>query len=110
MPSILFTIPPVAMVGMDERTADERGFLYRVNTGDASTWYSSRRLGGTIAGYKVLIENETDHIFGAHVLGPHADEIINVFALAIRAGVTAMELAETIFAYPTGASEITYML
>jgi glutathione reductase (NADPH) len=44
------------------------------------------------------------------LLGPHADETINVFALAIRTGVTADRLKQMIWAYPTHASDIAYML
>jgi glutathione reductase (NADPH) len=49
-------------------------------------------------------------IFGAHLVGPHADETINIFALAIRHGLTADDLKRTTFAYPTGASDIGSML
>lgn len=45
-----------------------------------------------------------------HLVGPHADEVINLFALAIRHGLTVDDLKSTIFAYPTGASDIGYML
>jgi glutathione reductase (NADPH) len=45
-------------------------------------------------------------MLGAHLVGPHVDEIINLFALAIRQGLTATALKQTIFAYPTGASDI----
>ena len=58
----------------------------------------------------MLIEEGTDRILGAHLVGPHVDEVINVFALAIRLGGTAKELQDVIFAYPTGASDIGYML
>jgi pyruvate/2-oxoglutarate dehydrogenase complex dihydrolipoamide dehydrogenase (E3) component len=47
---------------------------------------------------------------GLRSVGPHVDEVINVFALAIRNGLTAEHLKTTIFAYPTGASDIGYML
>jgi len=47
---------------------------------------------------------------GAHLVGPHADEVINVFALAIRNGLTSENLKSMMFAYPTGASDIGYML
>ncbi len=40
----------------------------------------------------------------------HVDEGINVFALAIRHGLTAEDLKTTMFAYPTGASDVSYML
>jgi glutathione reductase (NADPH) len=61
-------------------------------------------------GFKVLVEEGSDRILGAHLLGPQADEVINIFGLAIRNGLTAADLRDTIFAYPTGASDIGYML
>jgi glutathione reductase (NADPH) len=53
---------------------------------------------------------ETGLILSAHLVGPHADEIINLFALAIRHRLTAEDLKTTMFAYPTGASDIGYMV
>ena len=61
-------------------------------------------------GYKTLVEEPTNRILGAHLVGPNADEVINVFSLAIRNGLTADALKSTMFAYPTGASDIGYML
>ena len=49
-------------------------------------------------------------MLGAHLVGPHVDEVINLFALAIRHGLTAEALKSTMFAYPTGASDVGYML
>ena len=63
-----------------------------------------------VYGFKVLVEEETDRVLGAHLVGPHVEEVINVFALAIRRGLTADDLRDVIFAYPTGASDIGYML
>ena len=59
---------------------------------------------------KVLVEKGTDRILGAHLLGPSADELINIFALAIRRGLTATDLKDVVFAYPTHASDIGYMV
>jgi glutathione reductase (NADPH) len=58
----------------------------------------------------VLIEEGSERILGAHLVGPHADEVINLFALAIRNRLSASDLKATMFAYPTGASDIGYML
>jgi glutathione reductase (NADPH) len=57
-----------------------------------------------------LIEDETDRVLGAHLLGPHAEEVINLFAFAMATNARASDLRETIFAYPTVASDIRYML
>ena len=73
-------------------------------------WYTARRVAETVYGFKTLVEESSGRILGAHLVGPHADEVINVFALAIRHGLTADDLKQTMFAYPTGASDVGYML
>jgi glutathione reductase (NADPH) len=75
-----------------------------------SDWYTARRLYESVYGFKTLVEEETDRILGAHLVGPHAEEVINLFGLAIRHGLTTEDVKTTIFAYPTGASDIGYML
>lgn len=110
VPSVAFTIPPIASVGLTELQANEKGLSYRVNTKRASDWFTARQAAEPIYGYKVLLEQDGDLILGAHLVGPHADEVINVFALAIRHGLTATQLKTTMFAYPTGASDVGYML
>jgi len=110
VPSIVYTLPSVASVGLLESPAKEQGLKFRVNHQDTSEWYSSRRLGAKYSAFKVLIEENTDRILGAHVIGPHAEEQINLFALAIRSGIRASDIEQTVFAYPTGASDLSYMV
>lgn len=110
VPSVAFTIPPIAAVGLTEEAARAQGLKFRARTQKASGWYTARRVAEPTYGFKVLIEEGTDRILGAHLVGPHADEVINVFAFAIRSGRTARDLQDTIFAYPSGASDIGYML
>ena len=64
----------------------------------------------SVYGYKVLIEEDTDRILGAHLVGPQAEEVINLFALAIRQNLPAEVLRSTVFAYPTASSDVAYML
>jgi glutathione reductase (NADPH) len=66
--------------------------------------------GEPLARAKVIIESGTGRILGAHLLGGGADEIINLFALAMRFGITAPELKTMVFAYPTFASALPYTL
>jgi glutathione reductase (NADPH) len=110
IPSVVFTVPPLAAVGLSEREAREEYLKFRVNKEVTSTWYSSRRVAETYSGYKVLVEESTDRILGAHILGSEAGEVINLFALAIRSGMRASDLKHMIFAYPTSGSNITRML
>jgi glutathione reductase (NADPH) len=108
--SAVFTIPPLAAAGLGEDAARADGRRIRVNHQDTSGWFHTRRLGETVSGFKVLIDEGTDHVLGAHLLGPRADEVINLFAIAIRQRIPAREMQQVIFAYPTLGSDVRFML
>jgi glutathione reductase (NADPH) len=111
LPSVVFTIPPLVSVGMQEKEAKDQGLRFKTKYEDTSSWASSRRVGETCAGFKVLVEEDTNRIIGAHILGPHAEEIINIFSIAIRLGLTTKDLNDPIlYTYPTNSSDILYML
>ena len=110
VPSVAFTLPPIASVGLSEAAARRRPGKVRVNSAKVPDWFTARRVGETVYGYKTLVEEESGLILGAHLVGPHADEVINLFGVAIRHGLTVHDLKTTMFAYPTGASDVGYML
>ncbi|HEX3054850.1 MAG TPA: hypothetical protein VHP82_01760, partial [Gaiellaceae bacterium] len=110
MASVVYSIPALGAVGLTEEQAHAEGLSFTVNHADAAGWYSARRVAEPTSMYKVLIENGSGRILGAHLLGPEADEFANVFALAIRADIRADALRETLFVYPTQASNIAYMV
>ena len=110
VPSVAFTIPPIAAVGLSEPHARSQGLKFRVKAEKVSGWYTARRLHESVYGFKTLVEEGTDRILGAHLVGPHVDEVINLFAIAIRNGLTSENLKSTMFAYPTGASDIGSMV
>ena len=110
VPSVAFTIPPIASVGLTQSQAQGQGLKFKVKSENTPDWYTARRLAERVYGYKTLVEEGTGRILGAHIVGPHADEVINLFGLAIRHNVTARELQATMFAYPTGASDIGDMV
>src|SRR6266567_3525996 len=83
---------------------------HRAHREDTSGWYSSRRVALSHTGSKVPVEEDTDRLLGAHLLGLHAEEVINLFGMAIRAELRASDLKTMVYAYPTGASDISYML
>ena len=110
IPTVAFTNPPLAAVGLDEDRARARGLRFSTNYADAARWAAAARIAQPCYGYKILIEEETDRILGAHLLGPHADEVINVFAVAMQAGMTAPSLKKMLLTYPTTSSDLYYML
>ena len=111
LPSVAFTIPPLTSVGMQEKEAKEAGFRFRTKYENTASWASSRRVGESCSGFKVLIEEDSNRILGAHILGPHAEEVINIFSMAIRLGLTAKDLGDPLlYTYPTNSSDVVYLL
>jgi glutathione reductase (NADPH) len=110
VPSVVFTIPPLASVGLQDDAARKQGLKFRVKHEDTSGWYASRRVNLQHSGFKVLVEDGSDRILGAHLFGEHAEEVINIFGLAVRYGLKAQDLQTMIYAYPTSASDVKYMV
>jgi glutathione reductase (NADPH) len=108
--SVVYTVPALASAGLTEATARAQGLQFRDHREDTSQWFSSLRMGETTSGFKVLVEEGSQRILGAHLFGPHAEEVINVFAVAVRFGIRAEELKQVLFAYPTSASDVVHML
>jgi glutathione reductase (NADPH) len=110
VPSIVFTTPALGTVGLTEQKARDRKMHFRVTKGDTTAWYSSRRVAATKSAFKVIIDEQSELILGASVLGPGAEELTNLFAMAIRFQIPGASLRETLFAYPTAASDLAYMV
>jgi glutathione reductase (NADPH) len=110
VPTVLFTAPALAGAGLQEKAAREQGLKFRVNQGDTSSWYTSSRIRMKHTGFKVLVGEEGERILGAHLLIPYAEEVINLFAIAIRFGLAASDLKRMVYTYPTSSSDISYML
>ena len=110
MPSVVFTNPPLASVGLSEEMAKAQDKTYHVKSGDASGWFNAYRSQAEVYAYKVLISQEDGTILGAHLVGPSSDETINLFALAIKAKIPAKELQSMMYSYPSWASDLSYMV
>ncbi|AKB56132.1 thioredoxin and glutathione reductase [Methanosarcina barkeri 227] len=59
---------------------------------DRSNWYTSRKEGMEFAASKVIIDEANDHVMGVHILGPNAEEAINIFALVMWLGLKASDI------------------
>lgn len=110
VPSAVFTIPALARVGLLEEEAKQQGLDVEVKFSDMRGWFTVRRVRETHAAAKVLIEQGTGHIIGAHLLGPESTEIINLFALAMRSGLRADHLKNFVSAYPSAGSDLSYLV
>ena len=105
VPSVIFTYPEVASVGMTETKAAENHEI-------AIGRFPLRALGkahaeNEIAGdVKIIADKNTDQILGVHIVGAHATEIIHTAALAINRGLTVRQLGSLIFGHPVIAESI----
>ncbi len=109
-PAAIYTVPALATVGLSEEAALEAGLDFEVHTNDMRAWRSARTYGETIAWAKVLVENRSDRILGAHLVGHGAEETIHTFALAIEKGMTASEIRARVYAYPTFHSDLKFLV
>ncbi|ASS68293.1 MULTISPECIES: NAD(P)/FAD-dependent oxidoreductase [unclassified Paenibacillus] len=110
VPTVVFTVPKLASVGLSEKQAQERGLNAAVNKLDASSWYTYKRTNEQAAMMKVILDADSGKVLGAHLLGSTADELVNHFAAAIRFGLTGKDISSVLFAYPSAASDLTYLV
>lgn len=110
VPSVVFSYPPMASIGISAQEADKRNLDVDVHSGQAEKWATYRRINAHTAFYEIVIDKQTDLILGAHVAGAQAGEMINLYALAMAHGITASELKSYPWAYPTYTSDVKYTL
>lgn len=106
----MFNVPVIGSVGITEKQAAGAGLDYRVKFQETEHWFTSFRTMEKFSAYKLIIDNKTDRILGAHIIGPHAEDVINLFTLAMKQGIDIHELRKVIYAYPTASSDILHMI
>lgn len=107
VPTVVFSRPPLGMVGLGEEAARERH-------GDAVSVYRSgfRPMLNALADspqrslFKVVCVGEEQRVVGIHLLGEGADEILQGFAVALKMGATLQQLEDTVAIHPTSAEEV----
>lgn len=110
IPSVVYTLPNLTSVGLSEEDAKKRYKNVLVNYESATDWFNARRINAPIYAYKVLINERTKAIVGAHIIGPHAGETINLFSLAIRKEMTIEDMKTIVFTYPSWGYDVNRML
>jgi len=110
IPSVVFTYPQMASVGLTQEEAVALGYKITVKSGSGSQWMNYRRLESKHIYYETVTDAKTGKLLGAHIVSPHAGDIINLFALAIKHGLLSSSLKDLPWAYPTYTSDIKYMV
>jgi dihydrolipoamide dehydrogenase len=106
IPSVIYTSPEVASVGITENEAKSQGIGYCVGTFPFTGNGRARCMGETDGMVKVLSEAKTDRIIGIHILGPRAAEMIGECILAMEFGASAEDIARTVHGHPTFAEAL----
>jgi dihydrolipoamide dehydrogenase len=101
IPSVAYTDPEIAWVGVTEREAKEKGLKIGVGK---FPWVASGRAIGidrTEGFTKLIFDEETHRVVGGAIVGPHAGDLISEIALAIEMGAEAADIGLTIHPHPT---------
>jgi len=105
-PTATFTIPAVAQVGLTEAAARQQGFTVGVKRApfeDSSAAAVRNEKEGFV---KVVFDEPTGRILGGHVLGPDAEDLIHVVAVAMRGGLSRAAVAGMHYVFPTLAGSV----
>ena len=101
IPAAIFTSPEIGSVGIREKQAVEKGLKYRVGRFQFRGLGKSHAMGEIEGLIKIIADEETDKILGAHIIGTHASDLIHEIAVAMENGLTTKDIARTIHAHPT---------
>ncbi|KAJ3285439.1 dihydrolipoyl dehydrogenase [Rhizoclosmatium globosum] len=101
IPSVIYTHPEVAWVGLNEAEAKAKGLQYNVGTFPFSANSRAKTMDDADGTIKIISDKKTDKILGAHIIGPGAGEMIAEAVLAIEYGASSEDIARTCHAHPT---------
>jgi len=101
IPNCIYTDPEIASVGLSEPTAKEQGRAVKVGRFNFAALGKAMCIGEIAGLVKVVADAQTDRVLGVGIVGPHATDIIAEGVLAVRHGLTATQVAETIHSHPT---------
>jgi glutathione reductase (NADPH) len=110
IPSCVYTVPALASVGLTQAQAEKKGLKFEVSVNDMRDWFSGETYGETVAWAKVLTEEGSGRILGAQMVGHSGEELIHLFALAMRQGITAANLKSSVFAFPTFSADVKSLM
>ncbi len=106
IPAIVYTTPEVASVGMTEEQLTEKKIEYRSGSFPFAANGRARAIGHAEGMVKILADKKTDRILGAHIIGPHAGDLIAEVAVAIEFHASSEDLARCCHAHPTLAEAV----
>lgn len=109
----MFLTPPLARVGLTEDQAREQGFDVKVGVKRVADIAAAPRpkIEGDPRGIvKIVVDGATDRVLGAAIMMVHSQEVVNLIALAIRHGITASALRDSIYTHPSSTEALNEVL
>jgi dihydrolipoamide dehydrogenase len=101
IPSVIYTHPELAAVGLTEEQVKETGKEYRVGKFPFLANGRAKSLDETEGVVKIIADKKTDRILGAHILGPRAGDLIAELVLGMEYAASAEDIARTCHGHPT---------
>jgi len=109
IPTAVFCQPNIGTVGLTEEDAIEAGHKLRIYRSEFKPMKHSLTGRDERAMMKLVVDDKTDRVLGAHMVGPDAGEITQGIAVAIKAGATKAQFDSTVGIHPTSAEEFVTM-
>lgn len=109
VPSAVFSHPPLAGVGLTEAEARNKLGAVKVFTSDFRPMKNVLANRNERALYKLVVDPANDKIVGAHMIGPDAPEVLQMVAVAVKAGLTKAQFDDCVAIHPTMAEELVLM-
>ena len=101
IPGVVYTTPEVASVGKTEEQLNEKNIKYKIGKFSFMANSRAKAIDDTEGFVKILADEKTDKVLGAHLIGPHAGELIGEIGLAMEFGASSEDIARTCHAHPT---------
>lgn len=106
IPSVVFTTPAVASVGLTDREVNDRGIVCNCTTVPFELVPKAKIIGDTRGVIKMVADNQSKKILGVHILSKHAEELIHEATLAVKFGLTLDDIRDTVHVFPTLSESI----
>ncbi len=101
IPGVIYTTPEVASIGKTEEQLIEKNIKYKIGKFSFMANSRAKAIDDTEGFVKILADERTDKVLGAHLIGPHAGELIAEIGVAMEFGASSEDIARTCHAHPT---------
>ena len=101
IPGVVYTSPEVASIGKTEEQLIEKNIKYKIGKFSFMANSRAKAIDDTEGFVKILADEKTDKVLGAHLIGPHAGELIGEIGVAMEFGASSEDIARTCHAHPT---------